>query len=93
MEFPKISPDGTHHIFEGNPIYDQRFLKVREFKEPGIAAVCDSSGWFHISFFGTALYDERFKYVGDFCDDLAAVCDKSGNWFHIDDEGSIPSIC
>ncbi|HJJ47443.1 MAG TPA: histidine phosphatase family protein [Methanocorpusculum sp.] len=88
MEFPKVSEDKTHHIFEGNPIYAQRFIKVRDFFLPGAAAVCDSSGWYHINFFGDPLYDERYSYAGDFCEELAVVRDLEGNYFHIDSEGN-----
>jgi hypothetical protein len=88
MEFPKISADGTHHIFEGNPIYERRFTKVRDFFLPGAAAVCDSSGWYHINFFGEPLYEERYAFAGDFCEELAVVRDLNGYYFHIDSEGN-----
>ncbi|HJJ28863.1 MAG TPA: histidine phosphatase family protein [Methanocorpusculum sp.] len=88
MEFPKVSADGTHHIFEGSPVYAKRFTKVRDFFLPGAAAVCDDSGWYHINFFGDPLYDERYTYAGDFCEDLAVVRDAEGLYYHIDAEGN-----
>lgn len=88
MEFPQISPDKTHHIFEGRPIYEQRFTRVRAFQLPGVASVRDAAGAYHITFFGEALYEDRYAYAGDFCEELAAVRDKNGNWFHIDAEGN-----
>ncbi|MDO5844008.1 MAG: histidine phosphatase family protein [Methanocorpusculum sp.] len=89
MEFPQVSPDHTHHIFEGCPIYAKRFKKVGEFRFPGIAKVLDDSGAYHINFFGDALYDERYASVGDFFDDTAVVKDFNGNYFHIYDDGRI----
>lgn len=89
MLFPQVSADGTHHIFEGQPVYEKRFKKVGEFRFPGIAKVIDDSGAYHINFFGDALYDERYAEVGDFFDDAAVVKDFDGNYFHIYDDGRV----
>lgn len=88
MEFPKVSGDKTHHIFEGQPVYERRFKEVGEFRFPGVAAAKDESGAFHINFFGEALYDERYLWVGDFNDGAAVVKDFDGYFFHINDDGS-----
>ena len=73
MEFPLPSADKTHHVFDGSPIYEPRFLEVREFRFPGLAAVRDESGAYHIDFFGRPLYVERYESVGDFADSTAWV--------------------
>ncbi|MBR4987783.1 MAG: histidine phosphatase family protein [Methanocorpusculum sp.] len=87
MDFPCVSADKTHHVFEGMPIYDARFSEVREYCLPGIAAVCDESGAYHIDFFGKPLYTERYEAVGDFSDSTAWVKD-AGGYFYIDENGS-----
>jgi len=87
MEFPTVSADKTHHVFEGTPIYDARFAAVREFHFPGLAAVTDESGSYHIDFFGRPLYAERYEEVGDFFDSTAWVKTADG-FFYIDENGS-----
>ena len=47
-----ISPDGTHHLYEGTPIYEHRFQSVGPFCFPGLAAVCDNTGAYHINLLG-----------------------------------------
>ena len=86
MEFPVISADKTHHVFEGTPIYDARFKNVREFHFPGLAAVSDDTGAYHIDFFGRPLYAERYEEVGDFFDSTAWVKTADG-YFYIDENG------
>ena len=86
MEFPLPSADKTHHVFDGSPIYEPRFLEVREFRFPGLAAVRDESGAYHIDFFGRPLYVERYEKVGDFSDSTAWVKTADG-FFYIDENG------
>ena len=87
MEFPLPSADKTHHVFDGSPIYEPRFLEVREFRFPGLSAVRDESGAYHIDFFGRPLYTERYEKVGDFSDSTAWVKTADG-FFYIDANGS-----
>lgn len=78
----KITPDGTHHIKDGEPLYGRRFHNVQSFHESGIAAVVDESGAYHIGLDGKELYDERYKKTYGFYDGFAAVEDDNG-WYHI----------
>lgn len=87
MEFPLPSADKTHHVFDGSPIYEARFSEVREFRFPGLAAVRDESGAYHIDFFGRPLYAERYEKVGDFSDSTAWVKTADG-FIYIDENGS-----
>lgn len=82
-----ISPDGTHHWFEGHPFYEARFTQVLKFHPPGLAAVSDSSGGYHITVDGCAAYARRFMGTFGFYEQRAAVFDQSG-WFHILDNGA-----
>ena len=36
-----ISMDETHHLYDGNPLYDKKFKSVMSFHSPGVAAVMD----------------------------------------------------
>jgi len=87
MDFPEISSDKTHHVYNGSAIYERRFLLVKSFCFPGIAAVKDESGWYHIDFFGNPIYSERYQNVGDFCDNTARVQMSNGKWFYISETG------
>lgn len=82
----RISSDGSHHIINGEPMYEKRFRSVMSFHEPGFAPVEDESGAYHIETDGSQMYQERFwKTFGFYCG-LAAVSDATG-WFHITPEG------
>lgn len=87
MDFPDVSSDKTHHVFDGMPIYNKRFKSVREYKFPGIAAVKDDSGAYHIDLFGNPLYPQRYEYAGDFICETAAVKDFSGRYYYIHTDG------
>ena len=73
MDFPVPSPDRTHHLYNGAPIYQERYIEVREYAFPGLAAARDACGWFHIDFSGAPVYNERYLFAGDFSDDAARV--------------------
>jgi len=77
----------THHVRNGQPIYGQRFLKVLKYHPPGLAAVRDASGCYHIWTDGNSAYKSRFAETFGFYEGLAAVQDASG-WFHISVEGN-----
>ncbi len=87
MDYPEVSADKTHHVFEGSPIYESRFDEVCEFRFPGLAAVRDCHGAYHIDFFGKPLYEARYAEVGSFSDGIAWVKDESG-YFYIDETGN-----
>ncbi|HJJ27593.1 MAG TPA: histidine phosphatase family protein [Methanocorpusculum sp.] len=87
MEYPVPSPDKTHHLFGGSPIYSARFLEVRPFVFPGLAAVRDRDGWYHIDFSGNPAYKERYSYAGDFSCGAAVVSEIAGEYFYIDQIG------
>ena len=83
----RISPDGTHHILNGRPLYKTRFLKVLSFHETGMAAVLDKYGAYHINLKGVPIYNKRFKTASGYYQGLAAVCDEEG-CYHIDQHGT-----
>ena len=72
----QISSNGTHHILNDKPLYKTRFLKVLSFHKPGIAAVLDKSGAYHINLKGVPIYNKRFKTAFGYYQGLAAVCDE-----------------
>ncbi|HJJ36426.1 MAG TPA: histidine phosphatase family protein [Methanocorpusculum sp.] len=69
------------------PIYPERFLEVREYRFPGLAAVHDASGWYHIDFQGKPAYTKRYAAAGDFSDGIAVVRLESGRFINIDAQG------
>ncbi len=89
MEFDELtlSPDGTHHLYGGCPIYEHRFSRVGPFRFPGLAAASDASGAFHINFLGEPAYPERYVWTGNFADGVAPVRNAAGRYFHIDEAG------
>lgn len=87
MDLPVPSSDGTYHEFCGSPIYEKRFKTVGPFQFPGLAAVVDDSGAYHIDFAGNPLYEKRYAWVGDYADDCAVVKTADGEYFHINEEG------
>ena len=87
MDLPVPGPDGTYHEFCGAPIYEKRFKIVGPFRFPGLAAVFDESGAYHIDFSGSPVYEERYSWVGDYADDCAVVKTAGGDYYHINEEG------
>lgn len=82
-----ISPDGTHHLYEGTPIYERRFQRVGPFRFPGLAAVRDGSGAYHINFLGEPAYPGRYTWTGNFSEGVAPVRNADGRYRFIDEEG------
>ena len=82
----RISADGTHHVYEGDPAYAARFLDVLKFHAPGLAPVLDSSGGYHITPDGLPAYDSRHVRPFGFYEGRAAVQSANG-WFHILPDG------
>lgn len=83
----KISPCGKFHTLNNSPIYLFLFNQVMKYHSPGLAAVEDKSGSYHIDINGAPKYNKRFIETYGFYDDLAAVKDKTG-WFHIHPDGT-----
>ncbi|MCF2138500.1 MAG: acetylserotonin O-methyltransferase [Candidatus Lokiarchaeota archaeon] len=82
-----IAPTMTHHLkSDGTPAYSARFQNVLSFHPPGVAAVVDNTGAFHITSTGEELYPHRFDRSFGYYYDYAAVV-KNRNWFHIDLQG------
>jgi len=82
----RLSDDGTYHVYKGRPLYDKRFKNVMSFHQPGIAAIEDDEGAYHIDLQGNPIFRNRFDRAFGFYDGLAAVEDCSG-WYHIDLHG------
>ena len=56
LELIKISPCRKFHTLFEKPLYEERFLYVEKFHEPGFAPVCDTTGAYHINLKGKILY-------------------------------------
>lgn len=88
LDFSKIyvSFDRTHHLYQGHPLYKQRFYEVLKYHEPGVAPACDKTGWLHIDLTGNPIYPERYdKTFGFYCG--RAAVKKENKWFHIMEDG------
>src|SRR3990167_713889 len=81
-----LAPDETHHLFNGNPLYKEKYKKVLKFHDPGLAAVLDDTGAYNIDSHGTPIYQPRFLQAFGYYQGLAAVESAIG-WFHIDMKG------
>jgi hypothetical protein len=82
-----ISFDGTHHLKDGNSLYNKRFNAVQSFHDPGIAPVEDDTGCYYIDIKGNDLFGKRFLKAYGFYESIAAAADISG-WYHINLEGN-----
>ena len=82
-----ISPCGTHHCYEGNTLYNNRFISVLKFANIGLAAVKDNSGAYHIQINGRPVYKLKFDTsYGFYCNRAAVSIDDK--YFHIDINGN-----
>ena len=82
----RSSLDNRSFIFEGQQLFDKEFIEVLNFHAPGIAAVRDESGAYHIDSQGHPLYLGRFVRTFGFYCGRAAVVDHEG-WRHINEQG------
>ncbi|EHQ36147.1 hypothetical protein [Methanoplanus limicola] len=82
-----VSFDEKYHILNESPLYSKKFDHVMSFHKPGLAAVKDSSGSYHIDIKGNAAYKRVFLSTFGFYNEIAAVSDESG-FFHIRPDGS-----
>lgn len=83
----KSSLDNRSFVLDGQPLFGREFIEVLNFHSPGIAAVRDESGAYHIDSEGVALYRERFIRTFGFYCRRAAVVGIDG-WRHIDERGT-----
>lgn len=81
------APEGTHHMLHGMPVYSKRFDEVLKFHLPGLAAVRDGSGAYHINPAGQAVYAARHLRTFGFYQERAAVQLIVG-WMHIFPDGT-----
>ena len=63
LECIAVSPDGTHHRFKGRAFYQGRFTQVLKFHPPGLAAVADDSGHYHITLEGRPAYQRAEQHA------------------------------
>ena len=82
-----VSPDGTHHLFQGRPAYSLRFTEVLKFHPPGMAPVIDGSGAHHIAADGLPAYEFRYVRTFGFYEGIAAAQAIDG-WHHIGPDGA-----
>ena len=83
----KISGDNKYHIFKDKPLYRSEFNWVLSFHNPGVAAVGDSSGSYHINVEGDPVYSKRYSRTFGFYFKRASVVEEN-NWYHIDLKGN-----
>lgn len=83
-----IDESECYHLYNGKRIYSRTFNKVLKFHPPGLAAVEDDTGAYHIDLEGKAIYGQRYKSTYGFYCGKAAVKDHNGHCFHIELEGS-----
>jgi hypothetical protein len=81
-----VSPDNTHFLFEGKPIFNKHFIEVLKFHALGLAPVKDETGAYHIDSNGNSLYPERYARTFGFYCNCATVI-QGQNWFHINEKG------
>ncbi len=86
LEKIELSRDETHHLYNETPLYHKKFTLVMSFHAPGVAAVIDETGAYHIDFEGKAIYIGRFIKTFGFYNGIAAVIDESG-CYHINLDG------
>ena len=81
-----LAPDRTHHRFEGQPLYSERFDEVLPFHAPGLAPVRRGAEAWHIDATGRPVYSRRFRRAFGFYEGRAAVISEEG-WHHIRQDG------
>lgn len=82
-----VADTETHHLFNDETIYQKKFIKVLKFHAPGLAAVLDESGAYHINTLGEPVYLQRFIQTFGYYHGLAAVESAEG-WLHINAQGN-----
>lgn len=89
-DYKRITVSGcrTHHIMNNEPLSEKIFFEVLSFHAPGLAAVSDETGAYHIDIHVKPLYKKRYKRTFGFYYNRAAIADHDDNWFHINVEGN-----
>ena len=82
----KVSADNTSFIYNGKQVFNKLFAEVLKFHSPGLAAVKDESGCYHINSSGMELYTERFSRTFGYYYNRASVV-QNEKWFHINELG------
>ncbi|ODS23106.1 methyltransferase [Candidatus Endobugula sertula] len=84
-----VSGDGTHHLYNGVPVYEERFDEILAFHQPGLAPVRRGSKAWHIRVDGQAAYSCRFMRTFGFYEGRAAIIESTeeDSWCHIDTAG------
>ncbi len=85
----KISADNKHFLFEGKQIFGKQFIDALKFHSPGLAAVQDESGAYHIDVNGNELYAARYvRTFGYYCNRATVVQNnKNLHSFHLTEQG------
>ncbi|MEP7121178.1 MAG: methyltransferase [Byssovorax sp.] len=86
-ERASLAPDATHHVIDGEPLYDARFDEVLKFHPPGLAPARRANDAWHIRSDGSPAYARRFVRTFGFYEGLAAVTSIDG-WHHVHPDGS-----
>jgi len=82
----RISNDNTYFQSGNTSLFDKVFIEVLKFHAPGIAAVKDESGAYHIDINGHAVYPERYaRSFGYYCNRAAVI--ENDHWFHLNEKG------
>jgi|GEM_PF-1128216 len=81
-----VAAGHSHHVMDGQPLYDERFDEVLKFHAPGLAPVRRGTEAWHIQLSGKPAYTRRFRRTFGFYEDRAAVISEEG-WHHIRPDG------
>ena len=63
----KLSDNGKQFYYNGKPVF-KVFEEALKFHAPGLAAVKDETGWYHINCNGQAIYKKRYKQTFGYYD-------------------------
>jgi hypothetical protein len=81
-----VSLTRKNFTYKGNAIFKKDFIEVLEFQFPGIAAVKNNNGWFHIKMDGIPIYSKFYERAFGFYYNRAAV-NENGLAYHIGIDG------
>jgi len=83
----KLSRDRKSYSFDGEKVFEKEFIEALKFHAPGLAAVADESGSYHIDAYGKELYKERYsRSFGHYCNRAAVVLNEKS--FHLTEKGT-----
>lgn len=83
----RVAADGSHHCFDGEPLYARRWIRVGKFHAPGLAPATGAGGALHIDESGEPAYTLRYAQTFGFYEGLAAV-EAADGWYHIHVDGA-----